>query len=204
MPVTKKRKTEASRDIRQLILDTALHQFTQNGYFNTSINDIQREAQVSIGSIYNHFGGKEGVARALYDSLLVQMGAIVQEAMDSHSTAYDRGKTVVQKLFDLTEEMPETMRFVFGARHTEFLPDEAPICSARPFMRLRDIVNEGIVEGEIREMDAWIAASCTFGPALRMITLRLDGLLPENLADKAALVWDTAWTSVAKETAASR
>lgn len=32
---------------------------------NTSIHDIQMDAGVSIGSIFNYFGGTEGIAKAL-------------------------------------------------------------------------------------------------------------------------------------------
>lgn len=201
MPFATSRKTGPTRDMRQHILDTALLLFTRDGYFNTSVHDIQREADISIGSIYNHFGGKEGIARALYESLLLQMGDLVEQAILDHTTAYSRGKAVVEAMFAMTESMPETMRFIFGAKHTEFLPDESPICSARPFMRLRDIVKDGIDSGEVREMDPWIAASCTFGPALRMITLRLDGLLPDDLSKQADAVWDTAWSAVAADEA---
>jgi AcrR family transcriptional regulator len=182
--------------MRRHILDTALGLFTRDGFFNTSIHDIQREAGVSIGSIYNHFGGKEGVAKALYDMLLEQMDEVVNEVTASRSGAYERGRGVVQRLFELAEQMPETMRFILGAKHREFLPDEPPICSAKPFVRLRDIVNEGIASGELRRMDPWVAASCVFGPALRMITLRLDGVLPGDLTNYTTEVWDAAWRAV--------
>ena len=55
-------KSARTRNMRQYILDTALRLSTRDGYFDTSVHDVQRVAGVSIGSIYNHFGGKEGIA----------------------------------------------------------------------------------------------------------------------------------------------
>ncbi len=182
--------------MRGLILDRALGLFTSNGYFNTSIHDIQREAGISIGSIYNHFGGKEGIAKALYHDLLERMDTLVDEVMESSDTAYARGRAVVTNLFALTEQDPVSMRFILNAKHREFLPDEPPICSAKPFVKLRDIVNQGMLSGEIRAMDPWIAAACAFGPALRLITLRLDGVLPNSLAGYADPVWGSSWLAV--------
>ncbi len=184
------------RAMRGHILDTALRLFTSNGYFNTSIHDIQAQAGISIGSIYNHFGGKEGIAKALYHDLLEQMDEVVDAVMREQASAYARGLAVVQRLFELTEQSPLSMRFILNAKHREFLPDELPICSASPFVKLRDIIRQGIGSGEIRAMDPWVAAACTFGPALRMITLRLDGVLPNSLEGLARPVWDSAWLAV--------
>ena len=119
--------------------------------------------------------------------------------MSAQPGAYDRGKTIVQRLFELTEREPETMRFILGAKHRESLPKEPPICSARPFVKLRDIVSAGIHDGQIRRMDPWAAASCAFGPALRLITLRLDGVLHADLTGRAEEVWDAAWRALRSE-----
>lgn len=185
-----------SSGMRGHILDTALRLFTGNGYFNTSIHDIRREAGISIGSIYNHFGGKEGIAKALYHDLLEQMDALVESVIRDGDSAYTRGRGIVARLFELTERDPVSMRFILNAKHREFLPDEPPICSAKPFVKLRDIVNHGILSGEIRDMDPWIAAACAFGPALRLITLRLDGVIPDSLDVCSDEVWDNAWLAL--------
>ncbi len=60
-----RKKALRNQLIRDDILAAALRLYTRDGYFNTSIHDIQREAGVSIGSIYNNFGGMEAVAKAL-------------------------------------------------------------------------------------------------------------------------------------------
>ncbi|MBX3704195.1 MAG: helix-turn-helix transcriptional regulator [Steroidobacteraceae bacterium] len=39
--------------------------FVERGYFGTSVHDIVGASNVSIGSIYHHFGDKAGIARAL-------------------------------------------------------------------------------------------------------------------------------------------
>lgn len=48
-------------DTQAQILSATLLLFTRQGYFNTSVHDIARESEVSIGSIYHHFKDKEGV-----------------------------------------------------------------------------------------------------------------------------------------------
>jgi hypothetical protein len=45
-------------------------------------------------------------------------------------------------------------------------------------------------------MDPWIAASLAFGPALRMISLRLDGLVPDPLPGRLDSLWDMTWACI--------
>ena len=63
------------------ILTAALDLFVNRGFHNVSVHDVQKQADVSIGSIYNHFGGKEGIAKALYEHLLIEMQDLVDRAV---------------------------------------------------------------------------------------------------------------------------
>ncbi|KAA3624316.1 MAG: TetR/AcrR family transcriptional regulator [Proteobacteria bacterium] len=183
--------------VRDLILRTALHLFANHGYFNTSVHDIQASAGVSIGSIYNHFGGKEGVARALYADLVERMDSFVERVIDGEGDTRSKGRALVAGLFSMAENDPEVVGYVLNSRHREFLPDELPICSAEPFVRMRDLIRDGIEKGEVRDMDPIVAASCAYGPALRMIGLRLDGLVRDALPKYTDPVWNAAWKSIA-------
>jgi hypothetical protein len=62
---------------------------------------------------------------------------------------------------------------------------------------MRRIVLEGIARGEIRSIDVMVASTCLFGGALRMITARLDSVLPRPLPDYLDEVWDSSWRAVA-------
>ena len=182
--------------MRTQILDTALRLYSSKGYFNTSIHDIQREACVSMGSIYNHFSGKEAIAKALYDDLLSEVEGLVDSSIAENDTAASRCRALIQTLFELTESEPEKIGFILNARHREFLTDEAPICSSQAFVKLRDIVHGGVRSGEVRKMEPWTAASMAFGPALRMIVLRLDGMIGQPLPDSLDELWALTWDAI--------
>ncbi len=183
--------------MRRQILDAALHLFTNRGYFNTSIHDIRHKADVAMGSIYNYFAGKEAIAKALYDDLLERMESVVDTAAASHEKSYDQGLALVTVLFELTETEPEMIGFVLNARHREFLPQEPSLCSSKPFSKMRDIVAHAMQRGEIETMDPWVASAVLFGPALRLISLRLDGVIPTPLTDTASDVWRSSWNGIA-------
>lgn len=52
------------------ILEAAEHLFLSRGYTATTMEDLSEAADVAVGSIYAHFGGKEGVYSALVDRAL--------------------------------------------------------------------------------------------------------------------------------------
>lgn len=182
---------------RDHVLEAALDLFVERGYFGTSVHDIVRESNVSIGSIYHHFGDKEGVARALYQMQTERMEAAVGEIVARYKTARERCHAIMDLLFRLTEEEPKSMEFMLHAKHREFIPTEKPVCSSKPFEAMRRIVTEGIARGEIRQMDVIVASTCLFGGAIRMITARLDGVVPHPLPRYLDAVWDCSWKAVA-------
>lgn len=89
------------------------------------------------------------------------------------------------------------MEFMLHVKHREFIPDEKPVCSSKPFEAMRRIVVEGIARGEIRPVDVMVASTSLFGSALRMITARLDGVLPKPLPEYLDEVWEASWRAVA-------
>ncbi len=191
------REPQCDDSIACRILTAALKLFVRDGYHRVSIHDIQKEAAVSIGSIYNHYGGKEGVAKALYRHLLNELEEVIKQAARESASPADQCELVIRRFFEFTETRREIMAFVFATRHREFLPDEPPICNAAPFMRLRDMVAQAVARGEFRQMDPWVAAASVFGGAIRLMQLRLDGLIEPPLPELADELIATTWQGVA-------
>jgi len=197
MSTTAETKRDRTVPATEQVLGAALNLFTEQGYFNTSIPDIVKASSVSTGSIYHYFRDKEGIARSLYDSLVERMELHFGEIEAAHASARDRCRAVIELLFELTEQEPAVMRFMLFSRHREFIPDQRPVCSSRPFVQMREMVTAGMRSGELREMTPIIAASAVFGGALRLIQLRLDGILDAPLPAYLDEIWQCAWRSVA-------
>lgn len=183
-------------DTRSQILDTALQLFSERGYFNTSVHDIKRVAGLSTGAIYHHFSSKEAISQSLYESLLNRMTILLEEVFGRETSARNRSQALLAALFALTTAEPTLMRFILHARHQEFMPTAAPICSTRPFHLMIELVQEGIAAREIRPLDPLVAAAALFGGGLRLIHLHLDGILPAPLATYLDDCWDCGWRGI--------
>lgn len=186
-------------NLRQTILDTALKLFSTKGYFNTSMQDIRRSANISIGAVYHYFSSKEEIASALYDALLKEITDDFLKIKDQCDTAHDQCKAIMKHLFDLTESKPEQMEFMMHAKHKEFIPTATPICSSKPFLMMREMVQEGIDNKEIVDLDLTIVSNCLFGGMFRLINLRLDNTLAEPLHEQLETLWKCSWRSIVAE-----
>ncbi len=185
-------------DRRELILEAALRLFSQHGYFSTSVHDIQKEANVSIGSIYHHFKNKEAIAKALFTHIEAGMTNEVSQIMVNFKTTHDRCRAVMEYLFEVAEVNRDAMHFMLYAKHTEFMPGEKPVCSSRPFSLMKKMVEYGINGGELRKIDLNVAAVTIFGGAIRLIFLRMDGVLEKPLPSYFDECWECAWRGACK------
>ena len=57
----RKPQQKRSKLMARKILDTALKLFCDKGYYNTTTNEIAREAGISVGSLYSYFQDKDTI-----------------------------------------------------------------------------------------------------------------------------------------------
>lgn len=178
------------------ILTAALALFVEKGYHNVSVHQIQTLAKVSIGSIYNHFGGKEGIAKALYVHLCVEFDELVDDAISSSQSPQEQCRKIIELMFEYTESHAQIMAYLFTIRHAEFLSNQSLLCESAGFKKIDQIIKAAMVSGEFRQMDTVVAASCLFGSAIRLVQLRLDGSIEKPLPEILEQTITVAFTGV--------
>lgn len=65
--VVREPKQKRSIQKKQLVIDTARKLFYKNGYYNTTTNEIAKQAGLSIGTLYSYFADKETILLALLE-----------------------------------------------------------------------------------------------------------------------------------------
>lgn len=71
-----------SEQKRRQILDAALPIFLTGGYLGTSVDEIAAAGSTSKRTVYNHFGDKEGLFRAVIASTIAPMQEALQANID--------------------------------------------------------------------------------------------------------------------------
>lgn len=190
-------KTE-QHDPRAEVLAATLKLFSEKGFFKTSMQDISQEARVSIGSIYHHFKNKEIIAKALYDMLLEAMTLKTRDYLESEDSFQASCKALIRHFFEVAEKEPHALKFLLYARHQEFLPEQPAICQAKPFELLMEAAKKAIASGELRDVDPVILITATFGGPMRLMLMKVDGILDAPLEDCFDASWECIWRGIAR------
>jgi AcrR family transcriptional regulator len=163
---------------RSRILDSARAAFTERGLIGASIADVSDSSQASVGSIYHHFEGKEGLAGAVYVAALRDFQAVFAAAVTgsgSPEQGVRRGIHAVLRW--CLRDQRDAARFLLTAEDAARGAAEVELREAnREFLTtVLAWWDEGVERGDLRALDLDLAHSIWLGPALEYCRLRLGG-----------------------------
>ncbi|AHF08702.1 TetR/AcrR family transcriptional regulator [Desulfitobacterium metallireducens] len=185
-------------DTRQKIMDSAQRLFVERGYFNTVIPDIVRDSKISIGSIYHHFSNKQDLAKALYEETLQSFTREMHSCTDPLTDVKNKLYAMVQFIYTLCEDSPIQMEYMLFVRHNEIFPEQVPICLSEPFQAVEEWIEDGIASGDVIPGQPLLLAGVFMGGILKVVELKLRGVLKEPLPEVVDKTFTLAWRSIAK------
>jgi AcrR family transcriptional regulator/DNA/RNA-binding domain of Phe-tRNA-synthetase-like protein len=159
------------------ILDAAERHFLERGYESTKVDDIAHDADVAVGSLYNHFGGKESLYKALVERALELFEAYMDEDRDTDLSALDQTLDVAGRLARFARERPGQMRLLClvepGGPHEELTATSRRVATAMAARERRTaaLIEVAIRRGQVRPIDARDAAAFLWSAWKGMLTL---------------------------------
>lgn len=110
--------------MKQVIIEAAFKVFGDNGFGNTTIKDIARQAGIAPGSIYNHFSDKEDLFRSTVQEGWNQFLQELQSTISSSMSIKEKYRTVIDFAFDLLKKgQPLLKGMLFDANERELVQD---------------------------------------------------------------------------------
>lgn len=185
---------------RTEILDAALACYAKLGWAATTIADVRTESGASTGSIYHHFGSKEGIGAALYAELLRRYREPLLERLERTRSARGFVRTLVLHHLEWAAEHPDWTRFLNDMRGSEAVAgNEAELReSTRRFLELlAQRLDEYVEAGEIVKMPKPLYASVIMGPTHDVVRHWLRGRIKLDLAELRTPLANAAWRAVA-------
>lgn len=141
---------KSSRNTRGRIVSAAWQLFYEQGYENTTVDEIVESSETSKGSFYHYFGGKDALLGTLSD-LFDEKYESLQESMDPNLPALEKLLLLNSELFrliensvslDLLARLLSTQLVTSGEKHL--------LNHKRTYYRLlRRIIAQGQERGEI-------------------------------------------------------
>jgi AcrR family transcriptional regulator len=184
---------------RREILRAALACFEARGYEAATIEEIRRRSRASIGSIYHHFGGKAGIASALYAEGLSDYQAGLLARMRRARGARALIKGVVRHHIDWAAANPAWARYLMETRRLEAVAaievqlrelNQAFLREALPLIRPH------METGEIAPLPHEILLPLIFGPPQEFLRRWFEGRTELGLRQARQLLAEAVWKSV--------
>jgi TetR/AcrR family transcriptional regulator len=145
---------------RAAILDAAERVFRVEGYRGARMEDIAEAADVAVGSIYTHFGNKDGLYHALAERSVELFGRYMEQAYTEDRTPLERVMAAGDAYLRFHLEHPGAFRFLAFDGVEAGPPIGDDDVAARVTARVaelidgfRDQIAEAIRTGEARPLD---------------------------------------------------
>jgi TetR/AcrR family transcriptional regulator len=167
---------------RAAIIDAAERAFADGGYRRTRMEDVAEQADVAIGSIYGHFGNKDGLYAAVVERAVELFGRYVEQAYLPEWSALEQVMACGDAYLRFHLEHPGAFRFLaFDGVETD-TPAVDPEQRARVgagvgalITGFENKIREAIDAGEARPLDARLAGHFLWGAWNGVVALRLRG-----------------------------
>jgi AcrR family transcriptional regulator len=139
------------------ILEAAQRAFADRGYDGASVEEIADAADVAIGSVYNHFGSKEGLLWAAAERALHADERYLAAASMPGLTPRQQIAASAQWFFRLYRDHPELFRLLAFPHQPQSGPAAAVAARvaarvAEENERLVDAIRRGIAAGQLRDV----------------------------------------------------
>ena len=152
------RKTKEEAEItKRKLLTSALEVFSRKGYAATRLDDIAKQANVTTGAIYHHFGGKSQLYIELVEESSKGINRLASQIIEEGGKPASVLRRLLVRLFQYIEEDAEYRAVVeLSLNKTGVAPELASIMEQTIKGRrmlgqfFAQLIKEGIQTGEFR------------------------------------------------------
>jgi len=177
-------KPDVSAERKLQIVEAAMKVFTRKGFAAARMEDIAQEAGLSIGGVYWYFKGKDDVIVGIMQAIIDADVKTLRNLLDASGTVRDR---LAQYVLATIEEAIETTPLSYELYGLALRDTKVRKHIRSFFTAYRDVlaefVRQGIQRGELRDVDANLAAT-TFAALY-------EGMLEMTLLDPKSVDAET-------------
>ena len=98
------------KEKRDRILNVAIKEFADNGFENTSIQQIAKKAGISVGSIYKYFENKETMFSMVVHEGMSSLEDLLMSLADSSEDILVKAEKIIRELLKYSRKNPELIK----------------------------------------------------------------------------------------------
>lgn len=183
------RDPEKSRQI----IEAAVRVFARNGYYNSRVSDIAREAGIASGTIYLYFRTKDEILVALFREKMAAFVGAVRKAIAVEPDAVAKLRRLVAlhfKILEADSALAEVVQVELRQGHKFFRGASAAEVAAY-FSLIASVLEEGVESGLFgKDLPIKVATKALFGAMDQMATSWVLGKRAYRLSETSDAVAD--------------
>lgn len=177
---------KSKKDIKkEQIMQNALELFASNGFYTTTIPDIAKAMQMSVGNMYNYFKSKDILAKEIIKYISSYLGSQLRDINESKLSTRQKTYEIVRVYFKTAALKPEMidyfLRIYLSNREVFREGCEGMICVNDFVTEIMIYFEEGVRCGDLRDQDFFSAFGLFMGYLGGMVFLRGENILPGPL-----------------------
>jgi TetR/AcrR family fatty acid metabolism transcriptional regulator len=154
------------RGKKELIRETAIEVIAELGFHNATTDRIADEAGISVGTIYNYFRNKEAILEYIFQVELDKRRAYLEEVQQESLSLREKLEKLLIMHFRAINENPAVGK-ILAREHPTSVHNDLPT-TLKDFLQgipaqIRKLLDEGVVNGEIRPCCTHIISVAIFG-----------------------------------------
>lgn len=155
------------------ILRAAISVFARNGFFNSKVADVAREAGVADGTVYLYFKNKDHVLVSIFESIMDEAIAEGREAVEPIDDPREKLRRIAElHLSRMGSDRDLAVVFQVELRSSMKFMEQFSATRVSEYLELiRAAISEGQRRGAFRKnVDANVASKVFFGALDEMVT----------------------------------
>ncbi|UXM95771.1 TetR family transcriptional regulator [Bartonella sp. HY329] len=190
-----RKRDEMINETREKLIKSARHAFSQSGFAAASMDELTKEAGLTRGALYHHFGGKMGLLKAVIAQIEKEIDSDIRSKTQNISDKWHLFSTECE--IYLTNMLDHDVQQILMRDGPAVLGDISTWESQGYYIKimaiaLQELINEGtiascdcealarLINGALMHAAAWIANAANPNEALEKslcaFNLLLEGL----------------------------
>jgi AcrR family transcriptional regulator len=181
---------------RDHLLDAGRAVFSELGFYSATVDQIAERAGVAKGTVYLYFRSKQELYFAIVEHDLEELYTETVEQMAKGETAFDRIRAYIRVRCEFAESRHDFLRLLATESGTSVSGNErikqliGVTYPERSRMLLKNVLQEAISRGEMRQMQVDAAARLVYDLSFGMVRRRLTTNRDLELEDELNMMID--------------
>jgi AcrR family transcriptional regulator len=184
---------DPSPDKYTTILDVALRLMAEQGFHNTPMALVAKEAQVGIGTIYRYFTTKEELINHVYRHFKQQINQSLMVGVDESLSLRDQFGQLWRNMARYYMAHPTVFKFIEQYSHSPFLSAETRTLNTERYLPVRRFYQRLHEERVIKPLAYEVVMAVVYGTLSRLVKAHIyheTTVTEEMIGQAVGACWD--------------